>query len=93
MYKILNYIVLLTVAFLGSPTPARDKARGLEDRPPGWDRGEKKGWQKDMPLSLTIPPGWVQGKKGFSLVMKSPRDCKKSSNVQGGSRSGKAKGR
>jgi hypothetical protein len=25
--------------------------------PPGWDKGEKKGWEKDNNTKDTVPPG------------------------------------
>jgi hypothetical protein len=69
MYNTLKYIVLIAIAsmLLGvPPAMAQDKARGLQDRPSGWDEGEKTGWQDDMPPGLLTPPGWVKGvKKGW----------------------------
>ncbi len=46
-------IVLLACLFLLSATSlavAKGKGKGnTDDRPPGWDKGKKTGWQSDAP--------------------------------------------
>ena len=37
---------LLSMFLIGSTAFAKGKGKG---RPPGWDKGEKKGWQSDVP--------------------------------------------
>ena len=42
-------IVLLTIFFLSPQASAGDKGKG---RPHGWSKGEKKGWNTDVPPGL-----------------------------------------
>ena len=42
-------IVLLTIFFLSPQASARDKNKGRDkEAPPGWSKGEKKGWNTDV---------------------------------------------
>ena len=44
------FIACLSLIFAVSSTFAQGKGRGHnKKRPPGWDEGEKKGWQSDVP--------------------------------------------
>ncbi len=50
------------------PAYAQGKGRGQKEIPPGWEKGEKKGWFSDVPPGLAkkegwIPPGWSKGEK------------------------------
>ena len=57
-------IACLSLIFAVSSAFAGGKAKGHnKNRPPGWDEGEKKGWQSD------VPPG--QEKKDEKLNEKS----------------------
>ena len=52
------FILLLSIVFLGSVTLAQDNdSRQNGDRPPGWDKGKKEGWQSD------VPPGQEETEK------------------------------
>ncbi|GEM_PF-2890694 len=53
-------LVLTGILFLASSSTvlAKGKGHGPGDRPPGWDRGEKRGWTGDR------PPGLERDKKG-----------------------------
>ena len=60
MYKVMRYwffIVIACLFFVGSLDFAEGKPKGQSDSPPGWDKGEKKGWHSDE------PPGRDKGKK------------------------------
>ena len=47
---IILFILLLSVVFIGSPAIAQGKGKSQNgDRPAGWDKGKKKGWQSDVP--------------------------------------------
>ena len=39
-------VMFLSWFLIGSPAFAQKKDK---ERPPGWDKGEKKGWQSDVP--------------------------------------------
>jgi len=44
------FILLLSVVFTGSLAIAQGKGKNQSgDRPAGWDKGKKKGWQSDVP--------------------------------------------
>jgi len=44
------FILLLSVVFIGSLAIAQAKGKNQSgDRPAGWDKGKKKGWQSDVP--------------------------------------------
>ena len=48
MYKLISswvFIVIVSLLFVGSLS----FAQGPKSRPPGWDKGGKKGWKSDMP--------------------------------------------
>ncbi len=60
MYKVMRcciFIVIACLFFVGSLDFAEGKPKGPGDRPPGRDKGEKKGWHSDE------PPGWEKGEK------------------------------
>ena len=40
------FITSLSLSLMASPVLAKGKAK---ERPAGWDKGEKKGWQSDVP--------------------------------------------
>ena len=43
-------MVALTLLFAGPQAMAKDKAKkGDAGTPPGWEKGEKKGWESDAP--------------------------------------------
>ena len=44
------FFSLLAVVFIGSLAIAQGKGKGQSgDRPAGWDKGQKEGWQSDVP--------------------------------------------
>jgi hypothetical protein len=50
--KVINvvFIACLSFVFAFSLSYAKDKGKGKnKNKPPGWDQGEKKGWQSDIP--------------------------------------------
>jgi hypothetical protein len=51
----LSIIFLSAIFLISSPALAGGKAKGKnKTRPPGWEQGEKKGWEgKDAPPGLT----------------------------------------
>lgn len=61
--------VVITSVLLGGPLAiAESEVKGESDKPPGWEKGEKKGWKGDVPSGIEkqgggIPPGWSRGKK------------------------------
>ncbi len=42
------FIIIVCLFFVGSSS----FAQGPDFRPRGWDKGEKKGWDSDVPLGL-----------------------------------------
>ena len=47
------FIVCLSLIFAVSSTYAKGKGRGHnKNRPSGWEEGEKKGWDSDVPPGL-----------------------------------------
>lgn len=57
-----------------------DKSQGPSERPPGWDKGEKKGWDSD------VPPG-LEGKwkeEGREQKGESGREGEKKGKLEGG---------
>jgi hypothetical protein len=52
IFKIL-FILLLSIVFVGSMAIAKDRGNvQSSDRPAGWDKGKKEGWQSDVPPGL-----------------------------------------
>ncbi|MBW2169437.1 MAG: hypothetical protein JRG69_09310 [Deltaproteobacteria bacterium] len=45
---ILLWVFMTALALFLTTSPVLAKGKGKE-RPPGWDKGEKKGWQSDVP--------------------------------------------
>ena len=60
-------VTIVTFLLVGSVAFAQGKGKGTSDSPPGWSKGEKKGWKADVPPGLQKkgdkPPGWDKGKK------------------------------
>ncbi len=55
MYKVMRcwiFIVIACFFFVGSLDFAEGKYKDQGDRPPGWDKGEKRGWNSDIPPGL-----------------------------------------
>ena len=51
MYKLMNgwvFILIVSLFFVSSLS----FAEGPKSRPPGWDKGEKRGWGSDVPPGL-----------------------------------------
>ena len=47
------FVLLLSLLLGSSLTLAKGGGKkGNDNRPPGWDKGEKKGWQSDVPRGL-----------------------------------------
>ena len=65
MRKLMRNCVFVTIAAIllaGSMVFAHDKSKGQGNKPPGWQKGEKKGWKSDVPPGIekkggSIPPG------------------------------------
>lgn len=38
---------------------AQGKGKGESDKPPGWQKGEKKGWKGDVPPGMEKKGGWM----------------------------------
>ncbi len=65
MYKAMRCWVFVAIASLflaGSLALAQGKGKGRGGNPPGWEKGEKKGWQSDVPPGIekkggSMPPG------------------------------------
>lgn len=65
MRKLMRNCVFVTIASIllaGSMVFAQDKSNGRGNKPPGWQKGEKKGWKSDVPPGIekkgdSIPPG------------------------------------
>ena len=67
MYKVMRcwiFIVIACLFFVGSLDFAEGKSKGPGDRPPGWDKGEKKGWHSDEPPGLDKEEKKEKVKKG-----------------------------
>lgn len=48
------FIACLSFVFAFSLSYAKEKGKGKnKNKPPGWDQGEKKGWQSDIPQAKT----------------------------------------
>ena len=56
-------VVLIAVSMVLTCTVvlAQGKGKGRGDEPPGWQKGEKKGWKGDVPH---VPPG-IEKKGGW----------------------------
>ncbi len=55
MYKVMRcwiFIVIACLFFVGSLDFTEGKSKGPGYEPPGWDKGEKKGWHDDEPPGL-----------------------------------------
>jgi hypothetical protein len=55
-------ISLATLSLLLTATPAltgQGKAKGRHEGPPGWEKGEKKGWKGDLPPGIEKKGGWM----------------------------------
>lgn len=50
-------ILMLAAGLLLNTPGALAKERGGDGRPPGFQKGEKRGWKGE------VPPGWERGKK------------------------------
>ncbi len=53
---------LATLSLLLTATaalPAKGKDKGGEGTPPGWEKGEKKGWKGDLPPGIAKKGGWM----------------------------------
>jgi hypothetical protein len=47
------FIAFLSIIFANSLAIDQCKGKGhSKNKPPGWDKGEKKGWQSDIPPGL-----------------------------------------
>ena len=65
MRKLMRNCVFVTIASIllaGSMVFAQGKSKGRGNKPPGWQKGEKKGWNSDVPPGIekkggSIPPG------------------------------------
>jgi len=65
MRKLMRNCVFVTIASIllaGSIVFAQDKSKRRGNKPPGWQKGEKKGWKSDVPPGIekkggSIPPG------------------------------------
>ena len=68
MWKAMRRWFLVAIGFVllaSSLALAQGKAYGRNGKPPGWGKGEKKGWQSDVPPGLEkklggMPPGLSQ---------------------------------
>ncbi len=79
MYKVMRcwiFIVIVCLFFVGSLDFAEGKSKGPGDRPPGWDKGEKKGWNSD------VPPG-LEKKETKEKVKKEKKEKKKKDKDKG----------
>ena len=57
LFKIV-FILLLPIVLMSAGAIAQDGDEGQgNDRPPGWDKGKKEGWQSD------VPPGQEEKEK------------------------------
>lgn len=71
----LSIIILSSIFLLGSPALADGKGKGkIKTKPPGWDQGEKKGWDGEE-----TPPGLTEEKleKKQKAKMKEERNKSK----------------
>lgn len=63
----LNIAVAVLALMLGGPVAHGDDAKS-GDRPAGWDKGKKTGWQGDAPPGLEkkggVPPGLKKKQEG-----------------------------
>ena len=53
---------LATLSLLLTTTAAlteQGKAKGRHEGPPGWEKGEKKGWKGDLPPGIAKKGGWM----------------------------------
>lgn len=63
-------VVCLSLLLTGLPALAKGKGKGQGiKRPPGWEEGEKRGWQSDVPPGMEhrdngLPPGLDETEKG-----------------------------
>ena len=56
--RILILMAFLCVTLLANGSLALAKAEGHSGTPPGFAKGDKKGWHGE-----STPPGWTKGKK------------------------------
>ncbi len=53
------FVAIATVLLAGSLAFAQGKAKGRGGTPPGWEKGEKKGWRGSVPPGIAKKGGWI----------------------------------
>jgi hypothetical protein len=78
MLKVLSHLVVLATAsaFLGGSL-VWAQGKGPGQRPPGWEKGEKKGWEGDA------PPGLEKKQEGDAKKTKKEKAPKEKAKVAG----------
>lgn len=71
MYTRLFFITFLSLLLAASMTFAQGKGKGRSSSPPGWEKGEKNGWQTDA------PPGLDESKQGDNEKREAERERKR----------------
>ena len=64
MYKAMRCCIFVVITFVllaSSLALAHEKGKGRGAKPPGWEKGEKKGWK-----GHDVPPGIEKKEEGWS---------------------------
>lgn len=58
-------VLFFVIGFMPELIYPQGKGKGLQEKPQGWEKGEKKGWEDDNPSGLekSGPSGWEKGEK------------------------------
>lgn len=54
-----SFVTIASILIAGSLALAEGKAKGRGDKPHGWEKGEKKGWEGDVPPGIEKKGGWL----------------------------------
>jgi len=53
------FVTIAAILLAGSMVFAQDKSKGRGNKPPGWQKGEKKGWKSDVPPGIEKKGDWL----------------------------------
>ncbi|MBA7610341.1 hypothetical protein ES703_17549 [subsurface metagenome] len=62
MFKSMRWWVFISIVFISFTSLlilTESKAKGEDDKPPGWEKGEKEGWEGEIPPGIEKKGGWM----------------------------------
>lgn len=54
-----SFVAIVSIVLSCSLVLAEGKAKERGNKPPGWEKGEKKGWKSDVPPGIEKKGGWM----------------------------------